>query len=762
MRDRSPSFRPLTALVAGLLLFVGGIALARLWLPEWREGPSDKAFYVQRYRELAQRAGVRLAPGAPAVSLTDESPERSSSSESDPTAGLRIQVSGTGTLPGAEAGRTWRLQAGFSPKGEPLVLSWKPDGRVVDTPSTRGKAMPRERLEAFGRLLLAPGERLGERRGGQGEAKVSYALEGSRPRQYLRIEAGSNGSANIKREVGGLDAKSDDDENDWLAVFLVALPRALGCLIVAGLFLFLLSRQRIDFSTGWLLGALCLAASVLSILLAWSQWQEDVSLLVGSLFLGLWVAAAWSVGESFLRSVQPGFTTSLDALRSKRLGPRGARSLLYGVALGAALAGLRLAAQAIAAAIQSPETSDLSLRIPLFQVASPFTDGILLASGIALGLALALRFLPPRWALWIAPVLGGLVLSTIGFTLRPIAAGLVADLAIAAFLVWVLRKLGLTALVVTATVSFLLPVAVFSALHLGWLPLPFALAAGSSIALVALGWIGLRRPEQIEMEGRKAPAFIRRIEEERRLRHEMDLLARMQLGLLPAQLPEVPGWEVAVRSLLATEAGGDLYDFLDDEQGDLWIAAGDVAGHGYSCSIAQAMTAASLSSLVGASQTPSGILQRIDRVLRRNGANRNFTTLALLRLDPRTGEGRLANAGHPYPLRVVNGEAAEISMAGLPLGQGPKREYQETVLQVPPGGVLVFCSDGLFEGVDWQGVPYGYDRPREILGALGELSAAEILETLLADWRRHLGAQDHQDDTTVLVIKRLRLAAAPA
>jgi hypothetical protein len=756
VRDRSPSFRPLTALATGLLLLIAGIALARLWLPEWRDDLSDKSFYVQRYRELAQKAGVSVTSGAPVVSLTDESPERSSSSESDPTAGLRIQVSGTGTLPGAATEKTWRFLTGFSPKGEPLALSWKPEGRRVDTPRTQVKAMPRERLEAFGRQLLAPGERLGERRGGQGEAKVSYALEGSRPRQHLRIGTDSNGSATLERVLGGLESKSDDDENDWSTVLLVALPRGLGCLFVAGLFLFLLSRQRIDLSTGWLLGALCLAVSVLSILLAWSQWQEVVSQLLGALLLALWIAAAWSVGESFLRSVQPGFTTSLDALRSKRLGPRGARSLLHGVALGAALAGLRLAAQALATAIQGPGTSGLSLHIPPLQVLTPFSEGILLASAIALGLALALRFLPQRWALWIAPVLGGLVLSTIGFTLRPIAVGLVADLAIACFLVWVLRKLGLTALVVTATVSFLLPAAVFSAFHLAWLPLPFAVTAGSSIALVALGWVGLRRPEQIEMEGRKAPAFIRRIEEERRLRHEMDLLARMQLGLLPAQLPEVPGWEIAVRSLLATEAGGDLYDFLDDEQGDLWIAAGDVAGHGYSCSIAQAMTAASLSSLVGASQTPSGILQRIDRVLRRNGAHRNFTTLALLRLDPRTGEGRLANAGHPFPLRVVNGEAAEVALAGLPLGQGPSREYKETALQIPPGGVLVFCSDGLFEGVDWQGVPYGYDRPREILGTLGDLSAPEILETLLADWRRHLGAQEHQDDTTVLVLKRLK------
>ena len=737
--------------MAGLLLFVAGIALARLWLPEWRDGIRDKSFYVQRYRELAQRAGVRLAPGAPAVSLADESTDRGSSRKSDPSSGLRIQVSRTGTLPEAAAERTWRLQAGLSPKGEPLALSWTAEAEMSPAP---GKAMPRERLEALGRLLLAPGERLGERRGSQGEALVSYALEGSRPRQHLRIKANSNGSATLERMPGGLDDKPDGDRDSLPEILLVALPRGLGSFFTAGLFIFLLSRQRIDLSSGWLLGAICFVSSVVALLLTWSQWSESLPLLIGALFLGLWVMAFWSTGESFLRSVQPGFTTSLDALRAKRLGPRGARSLLHGVALGAALAGLRLVTQALATAIQGPGTTGLSLDIPPFQVTNPFSEGILLASSSALGLALALRFLPQRWVLWIAPILGGLILSPIGLSLQPMAARLMADLMIAVFLMWVLRRFGLTAVVVTTTVSFLLPVAVFSALHLGWLLMPFVVSAGSSLALVALGWVGLRRPEQIELEGRKAPAFIRRIEEEQRLKSEMDLLTRMQLGLLPTKLPEVPGWDIAVRSLLATEAGGDLYDFIEDEEGGLWIAAGDVAGHGYSCAIAQAMTAASLSSLVGTSQTPSGVLQRVDRVLRRNGANRNFTTLALLRLDPGTGAGRLANAGHPFPLMIVDGKASEIPLAGLPLGQGPKREYGETAVQIPPGGALVFCSDGLFEGTDWQGVPYGYDRPREVLRTLGGQSAEEILEALLADWRRHLGAQEHQDDTTVVVVKR--------
>jgi sigma-B regulation protein RsbU (phosphoserine phosphatase) len=228
----------------------------------------------------------------------------------------------------------------------------------------------------------------------------------------------------------------------------------------------------------------------------------------------------------------------------------------------------------------------------------------------------------------------------------------------------------------------------------------------------------------------------------------------MQIGLLPTEIPQIEGWEIAARSLLATEAGGDLYDFLLDDAGHLWIAAGDVAGHGYSCSIVHAMTTAALTSLVAPGRSPAEVLLGVDRVIRRGGTRRNFTSLALLRLDPATGEAVYANAGHPYPLAISGGEVSEIELPGLPLGQGPERTYQEIQLQVPPGGVLVFCSDGLFEAIDWNANPYGFDRPREVLRTLENRPAAEILDTLLADWRTHLKSEAPPDDTTILVVKR--------
>ncbi len=613
--------------------------------------------------------------------------------------------------------------------------------------------VPRRQLDAMVGLLLAPGERLGARRSIDGDAEVAYDLPGSDPPQRIDVKVENGGTAELRREI--VDRQPGGDRRKDSAFTIIPIVSVLLSVLTIGwLFFRLLYRRRIDFANAFRLAVVSYAATLAGTVTA-TSWQEGIGSAASAIFVSLCIVAAWSAGESFLRSVRPGFTTSLDLLRARRLGPRGGRALLYGMGLGALIAGFHLATLSIAAALPGVWPAGPSLPLPILQQKNPFGDGIFIAALIATFLALAYRFLPERRAPWAAAPLGVLAVSPFITALQPWPVQILAGVAQGAFLVWVLRRFGLTALLTAAVASLLLPAAGFSLLHLAWLPLPAAVTAGSSAALLLLGGVGFSRSEQIERTGRQLPAFVRRIEEEERLRYEMDLLSRMQLGLLPESPPTIEGWEIAVRSLLATEAGGDFFDFLDEE-GRLWVAAGDVAGHGYSCAIAQAMTAAALTSLIHPGVTPAGVLHSIDRVLRRNRAHRNFTTLALLRLDLATGEGTLANAGHPFPLLAADGEVAEIPLSGLPLGQGPDRRYTETTIRIPPGGVLLFCSDGLFEATDWQGNAYGYERPRELLRTLGDRPANEILEALFADWRSYAGSDGPPaDDTTVLVLKRL-------
>jgi hypothetical protein len=769
MKTSSSIRRQLLLVALGLLVFAGGVTLARSWLPEWHTGRlPGKRFYVDRYRELVRRAGARPASAAPQVSFAS-TPEKETSSRAarmldtlspgaaaDLGAGLLVQVGQAASFSGI-AGGTNELSVNFTPAGDPWTLRWGGDEETVRATTRRQvNAFPAVRRADLARLLLRPGERLGQGEAGSGSGDMisSYPLIGSRPPQRISIVAPPGGTIRLRRELSGAEAEGASGRNSDLAEILFAvIPLVAGGVTAIILFLVLLGKRRIDFVNALWIAAFLLVAAAIPTLLAAPDWTGALAVL-GAAFIALWAFLVWSVGESYLRAVQPGLTLSLDALRAGRLGPLGGQSLADGVAFGALLAGFRLAALAAAAHLPGLWPQESSLRLPLFGVTTPFNDGVLLAAGVALFLGLAHRFLPPRWAPWAAALAGGLAIGPFA-SLRPPGWQVLVDVAAIGLLVFVGRRAGLAGILAAALCAELLPAAAFSALHFSWLPASFLVTAGVPLLLLTAGFAGMRRPEEAERERLPQPAFVRRLEDERRLRYEMDLLARMQRELLP-EVPAVEGWEIAVRSLLATEAGGDLYDFLRDPEGNLWIAAGDVAGHGYSCAIVQAMTAAALTSTITSTRMPSEVLREVDRVIRRGGSHRNFTSLALVRLDPRTGQALLGNAGHPFPLLLAHdGEVEEIDLPGLPLGQGPNRRYADLPFEVPPGGALVFCSDGLFEGTDPRDNAYGYDRPRELLRALGDRSAAEILEALFADWRKHMGTEGPPaDDTTVLVVKR--------
>jgi Stage II sporulation protein E (SpoIIE) len=771
MSRRTETIHPLILIAVGALVLAAGVWLARQWLPEWRTQPMAKAAYVQRYQDLARRAGMRLQSGEPRIFLsTGEAGDSDARKELDgymPEVlaslgeGLRVQVEQVEReAPSAKPrkdGSVRQFSVRFLPEGRPQRVELSPRGANVVTDAAeagaKGEPATSEPAKRFLPFLLQPGESLGKERPGDfpRNRRFLYEIRDSRPAQHLEAEVVGGNFMTVTRQVGGVEPKKEEDKSiPW--EIAKAVPFLIGIFGIPILFVALVTRRRIDLFNGLILAGVTFLASALGFL-ADPSFLTAIEKIVPAAFWAFWVFLIWSAAESYLRAVQSGFATSLDSLRAGRLGPRGGRSLLFGLGIGAVLGGLRLAVIATASSLQGLWPDARSLDLPMFGEKNPFGQGTILAAAVALVVAFAVRYLPARWAPWTA----ALVMALVGLPIdiAPYPARLAANLALGGLLVFTLRRFGLTALLTATVTSYLLPAAVFSGRFLDWLPGTFAVTAGVPALFLVLGLVGIRRPERVEIERVRQPAFIRRLEEERRVKYEMDLLSRMQLGLLPAQLPEVPGWEIAARSLLATEAGGDLYDVITDEDGNLWIATGDVAGHGYSCAIAQAMTVAALTSLVDAARTPSEILRGVDRVIRRSGTHRHFTSLALMRLDSDSGDALLSNAGHPFPLLLsLGGEVLEIDLPGLPLGQGPKRKYGDISIEIPQGGALVFASDGLFEGADWQENQYGYERPQELLRSLGDASAQEILEALFADWRRHLGEREHQDDTTVLVIKR--------
>jgi hypothetical protein len=755
----------------GALLLAAGLVAALRVLPEWRAANPRPPGLIEKARATAASAGATLShasvglEGRPDASTAFERAYRRLRREASPylesTGGaMAWTVSGSLEVPKTGSGPA---QFAFLPDGSVQAFQWSPGGSLFGATDTKIQPLRRAFFDRIEVPLAAGQGRTGsefEFSGGNTVIRVHplEAVSGA-PAECIVLQERGNVFFSASRQLSDPDAPRQFNAEGITRQLYKFLPKLLLFLLVVTLFGVLLYKRRLAFRIGI---ALVLLAAVYEIAAGLGD-DANVGGLVGfviavRIFLLIYLLGLWTVAESLLRDTVPGFTTSLDAFAAGRLGPRGGRAILAGLGGGAALVGVSLLAfsTAVLAVPHGVWPSAPSFPYPLFQAQKgPFFEGAFDTALFVLFVALFRFVVPRRFASVAAAILFGLY-SSISMPLHPWGAGLALALAFAAVLLWAFDRYGLAALLVAAVSSALLRDALVACLHLEGNLFPALLTVGPLVAVAAAGAVGLSRPERDE-EGRlDAPGYVRRLESERRVKYEMDLLSRMQLSLLPEKPPAVPGLELSVKTILATEAGGDLYDFVRDESGALWIAAGDVSGHGYSCGIQQAMVMAALSSLVKAGQKPSEILVEIDRVLRMGRSERLFTSVALLRLDPATGSGVLANAGHPFPILLHEGKTVEVAGSGLPLGQGPKRTYADVPVEIPKGGVLVLASDGLFEGPDRFDVPYGFERPRTVLEAtsLWRRPPDSIIEALLADWRLHVGEGPPADDTTILVVKR--------
>jgi serine phosphatase RsbU (regulator of sigma subunit) len=670
-------------------------------------------------------------------------------------------VKGTVSLPGGGAGSA---RIALSPDGSIRAVDWSPEGSIFEGPDEKTRAARRAFTAGLEELVAGGRKKTGEEltfpaTNVMVRIQPLEAAPGEPAENVQTVESGGI-SLSVSRRLRDRDAPKLFNAEGITRRLYRFIPAVVVFLAVAVAFGLLLYRRRLGFRIAIFLTALALVYEVLGgIPTEELAGGGFLAIAVGvRLFALLYLLALWAVAESLLRDTVPGFTTSLDSFVARRLGPRGGVAILSGLGAGAATTGITLLAFA-SAALAAPYgvwPSGSSFPYPLFQSQKgPFFEGTFDAALLVLFIALLRFVLPRRWAGTGASILFALYLSS-GMPLEPWGASLALCLLTALVFRSVFDAHGLAALLVASISAALLRDALVACRALDGNALAAFAAVLPLAAVAGAGAIGLRRPDS-EEEGRlDAPEYVRRLESERRVKYEMDLLSRMQLSLLPARPPVVEGLDLAVKTVLATEAGGDLFDFVIDDADTLWIAAGDVSGHGYSCGIQQAMVMAALASLVKAGRRPSEILAEVDRVLRMGRSGRLFTSVALLNLDPKTGKGLLANAGHPYPLLLDEGVCREIAGSGLPLGQGPKRTYEDIPVEVPRGAVLIFASDGLYEGPDLVDAPYGYDRPRDVLtvASLWRRPAEAIVEALFADWRRHVGEGTPADDTTILVVKR--------
>jgi hypothetical protein len=240
--------------------------------------------------------------------------------------------------------------------------------------------------------------------------------------------------------------------------------------------------------------------------------------------------------------------------------------------------------------------------------------------------------------------------------------------------------------------------------------------------------------------------FTRTSRQEDAHQREIEAARIIQQVLIPAAIPDVPGFSIQSVYKPASQVGGDFFQIIPTQTGGVLAVVGDVSGKGLPAAMTVSLLVGTVRTLAHYTQSPGEILAAMNqRMLARTSGG--FTTCFVMRIDV-DGALTVANAGHLAP--YLRGTELAVE-GGLPLGLAAESTYNEITFRLDNNDQLTLVTDGVVEARDPKGELLGFER----LAALSAKGAVEIAEAAQR-WGQ-------EDDITVLAITpTAKVEAVPA
>jgi sigma-B regulation protein RsbU (phosphoserine phosphatase) len=242
-----------------------------------------------------------------------------------------------------------------------------------------------------------------------------------------------------------------------------------------------------------------------------------------------------------------------------------------------------------------------------------------------------------------------------------------------------------------------------------------------------------------------------------RMERELQMAREMQIGFLPRETPQVPGWEFVARWKPAYQVAGDYYDFIPLDGGHLGLVIGDVADKGMPAALFMVLTRSAVRASAVGVPTPADGIAQANRLLCADSSGGMFVTLFYGQLSLASGDYTYVNAGHDPPLlyRAGSEELTELWPTGMALGVIEEASYEQSTLHLEPGDFIVSYTDGLTDAIDASESEFGQDRLERIILEQRHAPAAEILASVEQALDDFVGPNDQFDDTAIVLVKRL-------
>jgi len=241
------------------------------------------------------------------------------------------------------------------------------------------------------------------------------------------------------------------------------------------------------------------------------------------------------------------------------------------------------------------------------------------------------------------------------------------------------------------------------------------------------------------------------------LEKEMQVAREVQAGLMPREMPDIPGFDLAGAWHPALEVAGDFYDVFPLYGGRWGIVIGDVADKGTAAALYMAIVHSLILSGALRHRSPAAVMMDVNQtILRQWRSTGMFVTGFLAVLDPKKKTLQYANAGHNPPLvRRASGAIESLTKTGSALGVVDELHLSDKTIALGSGDEVVLYTDGVTEAYHPQrNEEYGINRLIAAIAATPR-KAGELLAHVEAVLNAFNEGAPQQDDVTLLVLTKV-------
>jgi phosphoserine phosphatase RsbU/P len=262
-----------------------------------------------------------------------------------------------------------------------------------------------------------------------------------------------------------------------------------------------------------------------------------------------------------------------------------------------------------------------------------------------------------------------------------------------------------------------------------------------------------RASESMEQRNRELQHAVEQEVAGRELQEQdLERAREIQQSLLPREIAQVPGFEIAAAWEPARVVGGDYYDVIRLSDTKVAICIADVVGKGVSAALLMANVQAAVRAYASEEAPPAWLCQRVNEILCNNLAADKFVTLCYGVLDAGKRTFRYTNAGHLAPLLVRReGVHDKLAAGGAVLGVFRDWNYEQGLVDLGPGDRLFLFTDGITEAMRADGEEFGEAGILRTVRAGADLSPLELRTRVIAEVNLFCRSQLHDDATLLLV-----------